>query len=227
LIRFVKRIISFIIFVWAAGVIFEIVRGSPYAVTDAYESTLPLRTRTDNFERVSVFFLISPNLSGISGFWEPISMAPKVTNLFVSSALLLGLSVTSFARIGETMDEAVKRYGEVVHHGITYGEELYSFKKNGFNILAHFHEGKIDRIMYSSESGRKLTDEEIDSFLKANNHGRPMNEDLPYIWVGKDAAATYSKWPRDAWHLDIKARTFGRKRIVAKKPTEKAKLEGF
>ena len=81
--------------------------------------------------------------------------------------------------------------------------------------------------MYSSESGRKLTDEEIDTFLKANNHGRPMNEDLPYIWVGKDAAATYSKWPRDAWHLDIKARTFGRKRIVAKKPTEKAKLEGF
>ena len=66
---------------------------------------------TDNFERVSVFFLISPNPSGISGFWEPISMAPKVTNLFVSSALLLGLSVTSFARIGETMDEAVKRYG--------------------------------------------------------------------------------------------------------------------
>ena len=55
--------------------------------------------------------------------------------------------------------------------------------------------------MYSSESGRKLTNEEIDTFLKANNHGRPMNEDLPYIWVGKDAAATYSKWPRDAWHL--------------------------
>jgi hypothetical protein len=176
---------------------------------------------------VSVFFLISPNLSGISGFWEPISMAPKVTNLFVSSALLLGLSVTSFARIGETMDEAVNRYGDVVHHGIAHGENLYSFKKNGFNILAHFHEGKIDRIMYSSESGRKLTDEEIDTFLKANNHGRPMNEDLPYIWVGKDAAATYSKWPRDTWHLDVKARTFGRKGIVTKKPTEKAKLEGF
>ena len=56
-------------------------------------------------------------------------MAPKVTNLFVSSALLLGLSVTSFARIGETMDEAVKRYGEVVDHGIAHGEKLYSFKK--------------------------------------------------------------------------------------------------
>jgi hypothetical protein len=60
--------------------------------------------------------------------------------------------------------------------------------------------------MYSRESGGKLTDEEIDTFLKANNKGRPMNEDLPYIWVGKDVTATYSIWPRDVWHLDIKAR---------------------
>jgi hypothetical protein len=44
-------------------------------------------------------------------------MAPKA-NLFVSGLLLLGLTVSSFARIGETMDEAVKRYGEVIRHGI-------------------------------------------------------------------------------------------------------------
>ena len=118
------------------------------AVTDAYESTFPLRKRTDNFERVSV--LISRNLSGISGFWKPISMAPKVTNLFVSSALLLGLSVTSFARIGETMDEAVKRYGKVVGHERIHGEEYHLFEKDGFHILAHFYDGKIDRILYSS-----------------------------------------------------------------------------
>ena len=31
------------------------------------------------------------------------------------------------------MDEAVKRYGEVVHHGNIHGEEVYSFTKNGFN----------------------------------------------------------------------------------------------
>ena len=94
-----------------------------------------------------------PNLSGISGYWETISMAPKA-NLFVSGLLLLlGLTAPSFARIGETMDEAVKRYGEVIRHGNIHGEELYSFKKSGFNILAHFHAGKIDRIMYSREWG--------------------------------------------------------------------------
>ena len=154
-------------------------------------------------------------------------MAPRAKNVFVSGLLLLGLSVTSFARIGETMDEAVKRYGEVVHHGNVHGEEVYSFTKNGFNILAHFYEGKIDRIIYSKESRGKLTDEEINTFVRANNHGRPMNEDLPYIWIGKDVAATYSQWPHGAWHLDIKARTFGHRRIVSKKAIEKPKLEGF
>ena len=72
-------------------------------------------------------------------------MAPKGANLFVSSLLLLGLSVTSFARIGETMDEAVKRYGEVVRRETIQGREFYSFEKNGFHILAHFHDEKIDR----------------------------------------------------------------------------------
>ena len=66
------------------------------------------------------------------------------------------------------MDEAVKRYGEVVHHGNIHGEEVYSFTKNGFNILAHFHGGKIDRILYRRESRGKLSDEEIDTFLRAN-----------------------------------------------------------
>jgi len=148
-------------------------------------------------------------------------------NVIASSAMLLGLSVTSFARIGETMEEAVKRYGPVVHQDTIQGEEYFSFKKNGFHILAHFHDGKIDHILYNSESGEKLTHEEFDTFLKANNGGHLMNEDLPYVWVGKHVAATYYKWPRHAWHLDIKARAFGRRRIVTKKPTEKARLEGF
>ena len=47
-------------------------------------------------------------------------MAPKA-NLFVSSLLLLGLTVPCFARIGETMDEAVERYGEVIRQGNIHG----------------------------------------------------------------------------------------------------------
>ena len=98
-------------------------------------------------------------------------------NLFASSVMLLSLGLPALARIGETMDEAVKRYGRVIRHESIHGAEVYSFEKNGFHILAHFHNGKIDRIVYKSEAGRKLTHEEIDTFLKANNHGHLMNEE--------------------------------------------------
>jgi hypothetical protein len=143
-------------------------------------------------------------------------------NLFVPSiALLLGLSVPSFARIGETMDQAIKRYGPVVHHDTTHGKKLYMFKKNGFVIMAHFHDGKIDHIMYGKETREKLTLEEINTFLKANNGGRPMKEDLRYLWVGKDVSATYSK-DVDYWHLNIKTLDYEHRQIAADEAAEKA-----
>jgi hypothetical protein len=43
------------------------------------------------------------------------------------ASILVGLSVTSSARIGETMDEAVKRYGQVVQHETMDGKEYYLF----------------------------------------------------------------------------------------------------
>jgi hypothetical protein len=45
-------------------------------------------------------------------------------NLFVSSlAVLLGLSIPSFARLGETFEETIARYGNVVH---TYATSIGS-----------------------------------------------------------------------------------------------------
>ena len=130
-------------------------------------------------------------------------MAPKATNQFVSSVLfLLGLSATTFACIGETMDEAIMRYGEAVQHETVDGKEYYLFKQNGFNILAHFTEGKIDVVGYGKESGEQLTSEEINTFLKANNGDQPMKKQGPNAWVGNNVIALYHK-EGDAWHLAI------------------------
>jgi hypothetical protein len=79
-------------------------------------------------------------------------MAPKGTNLFVSSLLLLGLSITSFARIGETMHEAVKRYGEVVRRETIQGREFYSFEKNGFHRNEWMSKNLESRCLSSSLS---------------------------------------------------------------------------
>jgi hypothetical protein len=157
------------------------------------------------------------------------------------SVVLLSLGVPLFGRIGETMDEAVQRYGKIVHHGTLYGEELYSFNKNGFYILAHFHNGKIDHILYRHAFGGELTPEEIYAFLKANNSGRPMKEELPNLWIGKGVSAAFSKWPTRAglsesaaWHLDIKSEAYQYREMEVReaaekkrKEAEKAKLQSF
>jgi hypothetical protein len=54
------------------------------------------------------------------------------------------------------MDEAIMRYGEAVQHEIVHSKEYYLFNQNGFNILAHFTEGKTDVIAYGKESGEQL-----------------------------------------------------------------------
>jgi hypothetical protein len=132
-------------------------------------------------------------------------MAPKGTNQFVSSVLLLiGISATSFACIGETMDEAIMRYGEAVQHETVDGKEYYLFKQNGFNILAHFNEGKIDVVGYGKESGEQLNSEEINTFLKANNGDQPMKKQGPNAWVGNNVIAVYDQ-KGIVWHLAIMA----------------------
>ena len=133
-----------------------------------------------------------------------IFMAPKATNQFVSSVLLLGLSATSFACIGETMDQAIMRYGEAVQRETFDGKEYYLFKQNGFSILAHFNEGKIDVVGYGKDSGEQLTSEEINTFLKANNGDQPMKKQGPNAWVGNNVIAVYHK-KGVVWHLAIMA----------------------
>ena len=102
------------------------------------------------------------------------------------------------------MDEAVLRYGEAVQHETVHGKEYYLFNQNGFNILVHFNEGKIDVIGYGKASGEQLTSEEINTFLKANNDDQPMKKQGPNAWVGNNVIAMYHK-EGAAWHLAIMA----------------------
>lgn len=64
----------------------------------------------------------------------------------------LSLSVTSHARLGETFDECVERYGETTGELDENGQGVITFKKNGLNILTHFYSSYCDLIKYSSGS---------------------------------------------------------------------------
>ena len=59
----------------------------------------------------------------------------------------LALCHPATARIGETLDQVLKRYGRCLKtvkagNGLVYR----LFNKNGLNILIHFYAGKVDEI---------------------------------------------------------------------------------
>jgi hypothetical protein len=92
------------------------------------------------------------------------------------------LTVGSNARLGETMEQAVARYGPVIKETDSNGIHWYAFRKNGFIVRAIFQNSKIVQIDYSHDFTvaepnqswmqlSKLSDVEIQNFLKVNDTG--------------------------------------------------------
>jgi predicted metal-dependent phosphoesterase TrpH len=95
----------------------------------------------------------------------------------------LGLSAPSGARIGETLDQVLKRYGHCLgtvtaDNGMTYKV----FSRRGLKILVHFYENKVDEITYGKDAD--IFDDELKALMQDNAPGE---------WVG-------SGWPVNRWH---------------------------
>ena len=84
------------------------------------------------------------------------------------------LSTSSHARLGETLDQCIARYGEV--HDTDDKLEIYVFNKDGINIGIRFNAaGKADLINFASDNtrGSKLTVPEYKTLMQIN-----LGEDL-------------------------------------------------
>jgi hypothetical protein len=95
----------------------------------------------------------------------------------------LGLSAPSGARIGDTLDQVLKRYGHCLgtvtaDNGMTYKV----FSRRGLKILVHFYENKVDEITYGKDTD--IFDDELKALMQDNAPGE---------WVG-------SGWPVNRWH---------------------------
>src|ERR1700756_4517665 len=95
----------------------------------------------------------------------------------------LALCAPSGARIGETLDQVLTRYGRCLgsvtaDNGMTYR----IFTKRGFKILVHFYENKVDEISYGKDAD--IFDDELKALMRDNAPGQ---------WVG-------SGWPVNRWH---------------------------
>ena len=90
---------------------------------------------------------------------------------------------SSTARIGETLDQVLRRYGRCLgtvkaDNGLVYK----LFNKSGFKIFVHFYGGRVDEISYGKDTD--IFDDELKALMQNNALGQ---------WVG-------SGWPVNSWH---------------------------
>ena len=88
---------------------------------------------------------------------------------------LLGVANLSQARIGDTLQEAIERYGKVLNKAP--GDEFVMFKEASYYITAHLHDDKTDAITYvktgsGSSTKGAFSDEEIEMLLRINGNGQ-------------------------------------------------------
>ena len=102
---------------------------------------------------------------------------------------LLGVANTCQARIGDTLQETIQRYGKAVKQASA--DEFAMFKEASYYITAHFHDGKTDAITYvkaASGTSTKVafSDPEIEMLLSINGNGQ--------TWEQSKAKAGVSEW---------------------------------
>jgi hypothetical protein len=114
-------------------------------------------------------------------------MATRFPHLCGLLSILLFLEVANIcqARIGDTLEEAIQRYGKVVSKASA--EEFAMFKEPSYYITAHFHDDKTDAITYVKASTKgSFSDDEIEMLLRINGNGQ--------TWVRSKANARLYEW---------------------------------
>jgi hypothetical protein len=119
-------------------------------------------------------------LEGGQGHRVP--MRTSVTKL-LAAIFWLALCHSSGARIGESLDQVIRRYGRCLKTVTAQNGIVYKvFSKSGFKILVHFYENKVDEISYGKDTD--IFDDELKALMQDNAPGH---------WVG-------SGWPAYSWH---------------------------
>jgi hypothetical protein len=102
---------------------------------------------------------------------------------FLVAIFWLVLCDPAGARIGDTLDQVLRRYGPCLKTVTGENGLVYKlFGKNGLKILVHFYAGKVDEISYGKDTD--IFDDELNALMQDNAPGR---------WIG-------SGWPTYSWH---------------------------
>ena len=80
--------------------------------------------------------------------------------------LLLLVPTLAHARIGETKQQCIERYGEPIKE--VKDRRICIFTKSGYRISVHFFVNRVDFIQYTKVKADIITEEESDELIEKN-----------------------------------------------------------
>ena len=151
--------------------------------------------------------------------------------VFLSTLLL---AASAQARIGETLQQCIARYGQVQTAVPETGVQIFS--KNGFLIAVMFLDQRASMVMVSKTHRNSinipdpLSENEIDLILKANGQGTPWIEQGAIIKTGEwlnEESELYASYDRIKNLLTIVTQEWIRLQQAKQDATEAKALNGF
>jgi hypothetical protein len=153
----------------------------------------------------------------------------------LSLLFIVGVTATAQARLGETPDQLVARYGQPLSEadqkaeGIKVALAAVVFQKGGFEVDVTVVDGVSVQEVFKKINGGPLTNGEVKILLNANSQGLgweapDKTQDGGKLWKRDDNATAFVS-PDGT--LTIKSRDLAVKEAVAKKQEKTPSLEGF
>jgi len=147
---------------------------------------------------------------------------------------IVSVTATAQARLGETADQLVARYGDSLSQtdqkaeGDKIASSKVVFQKGGFQIDVTFSDGISVAESFKKLNGAALTAEEVQTLLNANSQGHgweaPRMVQGGKLWTRDDSAT--AQLAQDG-SLTIKSKELISKETVAKKVEHAPTLDGF
>jgi len=154
---------------------------------------------------------------------------------FLIAVILIAVTIVQAdARIGETLEQCIERYGGRVDKS-SPGKGV-GFVKGGFVIAVQFYEGKADTLAFCKVErdalgkAKEMSNNEISQLLQANSGDRKWKEinqiPLERYWLTEDAqlVASYRSFEHT---LTIMTKAATDRANAAKKAEEDKKLKGL
>ena len=113
-------------------------------------------------------------------------------------ATALALMSAAHARIGETLDESIARYGAIIAQTTAPdGGQFYTFAKGQYSIIIELDEhGRTSVIVYRKSDNSDMSDDEKQNFRDAESGGEKWTQSTWRIWQTSRIAAFYELDPQ-------------------------------